>query len=180
MVAGSWKRHELAARRLPVGDHRTAEAAIFRGLAVATEVELLHRDLFYAYASAAPATSWSRGQPPGRLSRRTGRDSTRHVAASANLLSPPDAVRSAPPRPGAVPERFRPVRSGKPFLRQPWRRHHGAMDHACERVGNSSRRTADHGAKVGHGSRIDCVTRASTGALRRGGFRIDLMRCRDP
>ncbi|WP_217698524.1 AfsR/SARP family transcriptional regulator, partial [Streptacidiphilus griseoplanus] len=44
--------HELAARRLQHGDFRSAEAAAYRGLAVAPDAELLHRDLLYIYASA--------------------------------------------------------------------------------------------------------------------------------
>ncbi|MFJ6214200.1 LysM peptidoglycan-binding domain-containing protein [Streptomyces sp. NPDC092296] len=44
--------HELAARRLQHGDFRSAEAAAYRGLAVAPDAELLHRDLLYVYASA--------------------------------------------------------------------------------------------------------------------------------
>jgi DNA-binding SARP family transcriptional activator len=44
--------HELAARRLQHGDFRSAEAAAYRGLAVAPDTELLHRDLLYIYASA--------------------------------------------------------------------------------------------------------------------------------
>ncbi|MFF4339284.1 LysM peptidoglycan-binding domain-containing protein [Kitasatospora sp. NPDC001540] len=67
--------HELAARRLQYGDHRTAEAAIFRALAVAPEVELLHRDLFYAYASAGARDQLVRSvNRLDALSRRTGRD----------------------------------------------------------------------------------------------------------
>ncbi|MFJ5229829.1 LysM peptidoglycan-binding domain-containing protein [Kitasatospora sp. NPDC088391] len=67
--------HELAARRLQYGDHRTAEAAIFRALAVAPEVELLHRDLFYAYASAGARDQLVRAvNRLDALSRRTGRD----------------------------------------------------------------------------------------------------------
>ncbi|MFD9129223.1 bacterial transcriptional activator domain-containing protein, partial [Kitasatospora sp. NPDC059571] len=67
--------HELAARRLQYGDHRTAEAAIFRALAVAPDVELLHRDLFYAYASAGARDQLVRAvNRLDALSRRTGRD----------------------------------------------------------------------------------------------------------
>ncbi|WP_431681779.1 LysM peptidoglycan-binding domain-containing protein [Kitasatospora sp. KL5] len=67
--------HELAVRRLQYGDHRTAEAAIFRGLAVAPDVELLHRDLFYAYASAGARDQLVRAvNRLDALSRRTGRD----------------------------------------------------------------------------------------------------------
>ncbi|MFC5645919.1 BTAD domain-containing putative transcriptional regulator [Kitasatospora cinereorecta] len=67
--------HELAARRLQYGDHRTAEAAIFRALAVAPDVELLHRDLFYAYASAGAREQLVRAvNRLDALSRRTGRD----------------------------------------------------------------------------------------------------------
>ncbi|GJF27332.1 membrane protein [Kitasatospora sp. NE20-6] len=67
--------HELAARRLQYGDHRTAEAAIFRGLAVAPDVELLHRDLFYAYASVGARDQLVRAvNRLDALSRRTGRD----------------------------------------------------------------------------------------------------------
>ncbi|GAA2148484.1 hypothetical protein GCM10009760_40600 [Kitasatospora kazusensis] len=66
--------HELAARRLQYGDHRSAEAAIFRGLAVAPDVELLHRDLFYAYASAGARDQLVRAvNRLDALSRRTGR-----------------------------------------------------------------------------------------------------------
>ncbi|MFI2606873.1 LysM peptidoglycan-binding domain-containing protein [Kitasatospora sp. NPDC018619] len=67
--------HELAARRLQYGDHRSAEAAVFRGLAVAPDVELLHRDLFYAYASAGARDQLLRAvNRLDALSRRTGRD----------------------------------------------------------------------------------------------------------
>ncbi|MEW1909136.1 LysM peptidoglycan-binding domain-containing protein [Kitasatospora sp. NPDC085895] len=67
--------HELAVRRLQYGDHRTAEAAIFRALAVAPDVELLHRDLFYAYASAGARDQLVRAvNRLDALSRRTGRD----------------------------------------------------------------------------------------------------------
>ncbi|MGK4584323.1 LysM peptidoglycan-binding domain-containing protein [Kitasatospora sp. HPMI-4] len=67
--------HELAARRLQYGDHRSAEAAIFRGLAVAPDVELLHRDLFYTYASAGARDQLVRAvNRLDALSRRTGRD----------------------------------------------------------------------------------------------------------
>ncbi|WP_395293409.1 BTAD domain-containing putative transcriptional regulator [Kitasatospora hibisci] len=67
--------HELAARRLQYGDHRSAEAAVFRGLAVAPDVELLHRDLFYAYASAGARDQLVRAvNRLDALSRRTGRD----------------------------------------------------------------------------------------------------------
>ncbi|PYC76740.1 hypothetical protein C7C46_21360 [Streptomyces tateyamensis] len=66
--------HELAARRLQYGDHRSAEAAIFRGLAVAPDVELLHRDLFYAYASAGARDQLLKAvNRLDALSRRTGR-----------------------------------------------------------------------------------------------------------
>ncbi|MFH9348704.1 LysM peptidoglycan-binding domain-containing protein [Kitasatospora sp. NPDC017646] len=67
--------HELAARRLQYGDHRSAEAAVFRGLAVAPDVELLHRDLFYAYASAGARDQLLRAvNRLDALSRRTGRE----------------------------------------------------------------------------------------------------------
>ncbi|MQS15185.1 LysM peptidoglycan-binding domain-containing protein [Streptomyces kaniharaensis] len=67
--------HELAARRLQYGDHRCAEAAVFRGLAVAPDVELLHRDLFYAYASAGARDQLLRAvNRLDALSRRTGRE----------------------------------------------------------------------------------------------------------
>ncbi|MFB7666645.1 LysM peptidoglycan-binding domain-containing protein [Kitasatospora sp. NPDC056138] len=67
--------HELAARRLQYGDHRSAEAAIFRGLAVAPDIELLHRDLFYTYASAGARDQLVRAvNRLDALSRRTGRD----------------------------------------------------------------------------------------------------------
>lgn len=66
--------HELAARRLQYGDHRSAEAAVFRGLAVAPDVELLHRDLFYAYASAGARDQLLKAvNRLDALSRRTGR-----------------------------------------------------------------------------------------------------------
>ncbi|MFI9272685.1 LysM peptidoglycan-binding domain-containing protein [Kitasatospora sp. NPDC052896] len=66
--------HELAARRLQYGDHRNAEAAVFRGLAVAPDVELLHRDLFYAYASAGARDQLLKAvNRLDALSRRTGR-----------------------------------------------------------------------------------------------------------
>ncbi|GAA1947381.1 LysM peptidoglycan-binding domain-containing protein [Kitasatospora viridis] len=67
--------HELAARRLQYGDHRSAEAAVFRGLAVAPDVELLHRDLFYAYASAGARDQLLKAvNRLDALSRRTGRN----------------------------------------------------------------------------------------------------------
>ncbi|MFJ1702693.1 LysM peptidoglycan-binding domain-containing protein [Kitasatospora sp. NPDC088346] len=81
--------HELAARRLQYGDHRTAEAAIFRALAVAPEVELLHRDLFYAYASAGARDQLVRAvNRLDALSRRTGRQlDPDTVALLRDLLS---------------------------------------------------------------------------------------------
>jgi len=81
--------HELAARRLQYGDHRSAEAAIFRGLAVAPDVELLHRDLFYAYASAGARDQLVRAvNRLDALSRRTGRDlDPDTVALLRDLLS---------------------------------------------------------------------------------------------
>ncbi|WP_405020240.1 LysM peptidoglycan-binding domain-containing protein [Kitasatospora sp. NBC_00070] len=81
--------HELAARRLQYGDHRTAEAAIFRGLAVAPDIELLHRDLFYAYASAGARDQLVRAvNRLDALSRRTGRDlDPDTVALLRDLLS---------------------------------------------------------------------------------------------
>ncbi|MFC8448104.1 LysM peptidoglycan-binding domain-containing protein [Kitasatospora sp. NPDC057223] len=81
--------HELAARRLQYGDHRSAEAAVFRGLAVAPEVELLHRDLFYAYASAGARDQLVRAvNRLDALSRRTGRDlDADTVALLRDLLS---------------------------------------------------------------------------------------------
>lgn len=81
--------HELAARRLQYGDHRSAEAAVFRGLAVAPDVELLHRDLFYAYASMRrPGPAPARRQPAGRTGKRTGRDlDADTVALLRDLLS---------------------------------------------------------------------------------------------
>jgi hypothetical protein len=44
--------HELAVRRLRIGDHRGAEAAAYRGLTVEPGTELLHRDLLTIYAAA--------------------------------------------------------------------------------------------------------------------------------
>ncbi|WP_405362428.1 LysM peptidoglycan-binding domain-containing protein [Kitasatospora sp. NBC_00085] len=81
--------HELAARRLQYGDHRNAEAAVFRGLAVAPDVELLHRDLFYAYASAGARDQLLRAvNRLDALSRRTGRDlDADTVALLRDLLS---------------------------------------------------------------------------------------------
>ncbi|MFI6443844.1 LysM peptidoglycan-binding domain-containing protein [Kitasatospora sp. NPDC050543] len=81
--------HELAARRLQYGDHRSAEAAVFRGLAVAPDVELLHRDLFYAYASAGARDQLVRAvNRLDALSRRTGRDlDADTVALLRDLLS---------------------------------------------------------------------------------------------
>ncbi|MER6399652.1 BTAD domain-containing putative transcriptional regulator [Kitasatospora sp. NPDC001603] len=81
--------HELAARRLQYGDHRSAEAAVFRGLAVAPDVELLHRDLFYAYASAGARDQLLRAvNRLDALSRRTGRDlDADTVALLRDLLS---------------------------------------------------------------------------------------------
>ncbi|MFD0257604.1 LysM peptidoglycan-binding domain-containing protein [Kitasatospora indigofera] len=81
--------HELAARRLQYGDHRSAEAAVFRGLAVAPDVELLHRDLFYAYASAGARDQLVRAvNRLDALSRRTGRElDADTVALLRDLLS---------------------------------------------------------------------------------------------
>ncbi|MFI9326752.1 BTAD domain-containing putative transcriptional regulator [Kitasatospora sp. NPDC052868] len=81
--------HELAARRLQYGDHRSAEAAVFRGLAVAPDVELLHRDLFYAYASAGARDQLLRAvNRLDALSRRTGRElDADTVALLRDLLS---------------------------------------------------------------------------------------------
>ncbi|MGW4893398.1 BTAD domain-containing putative transcriptional regulator, partial [Kitasatospora sp. NPDC004240] len=81
--------HELAARRLQYGDHRSAEAAVFRGLAVAPDVELLHRDLFYAYASAGARDQLVRAvNRLDALSRRTGRSlDADTVALLRDLLS---------------------------------------------------------------------------------------------
>lgn len=81
--------HELAARRLQYGDHRSAEAAVFRGLAVAPDVELLHRDLFYAYASAGARDQLLKAvNRLDALSRRTGRNlDPDTVALLRDLLS---------------------------------------------------------------------------------------------
>lgn len=81
--------HELAARRLQYGDHRSAEAAVFRGLAVAPDVELLHRDLFYAYASAGARDQLLKAvNRLDALSRRTGRSlDPDTVALLRDLLS---------------------------------------------------------------------------------------------
>ncbi|MGF1428433.1 BTAD domain-containing putative transcriptional regulator, partial [Kitasatospora sp. LaBMicrA B282] len=83
--------HELAARRLQYGDHRSAEAAVFRGLAVAPDVELLHRDLFYAYASAGARDQLLKAvNRLDALSRRTGRSlDPDTVALLRDLLSSP-------------------------------------------------------------------------------------------
>lgn len=83
--------HELAARRLQYGDHRSAEAAVFRGLAVAPDVELLHRDLFYAYASAGARDQLLKAvNRLDALSRRTGRSlAPDTVALLRDLLSSP-------------------------------------------------------------------------------------------
>ncbi|TQF02168.1 LysM peptidoglycan-binding domain-containing protein [Kitasatospora acidiphila] len=83
--------HELAARRLQYGDHRSAEAAVFRGLAVAPDVELLHRDLFYAYASAGARDQLLKAvNRLDALSRRTGRSlDPDTVALLRDLLSNP-------------------------------------------------------------------------------------------
>ncbi|MCX4745236.1 LysM peptidoglycan-binding domain-containing protein [Kitasatospora sp. NBC_01287] len=83
--------HELAARRLQYGDHRSAEAAVFRGLAVAPDVEMLHRDLFYAYASAGARDQLLKAvNRLDALSRRTGRSlDPDTVALLRDLLSSP-------------------------------------------------------------------------------------------
>ncbi|GAA1223251.1 hypothetical protein GCM10009665_11940 [Kitasatospora nipponensis] len=83
--------HELAARRLQYGDHRSAEAAVFRGLAVAPDVELLHRDLFYAYASAGARDQLLKAvNRLDALSRRTGRSlDPDTVSLLRDLLSSP-------------------------------------------------------------------------------------------